>query len=391
MKIAVLVLLIIPLFLIGCSGVKISPQARPDELFQLGVTNYQKGKYKQAIEALNALTTNYPESSYRNDAELLLADAYFADKEYENTVDSYISFRNAHPTHAKIPYAVYMTGAAYLKQMLDTGRDQSMTRKAMKEFETVIGEFPSSEYAQPAREKLALAKDRLADQDFYIGDFYHRSGKHVAALGRYYATLEKKKDPELVSRALFSIGRCELQVGKPELAKKALTVLVNDYPGSSFASEARELLANADDPAAYGKKKKSFWSRLNPIRLFAKEQKEPENVLTQEAVIAKRSALLDSLGSPRLASTSIATTSASTIPGRLTSSTPMSAPSPVKAASAPTNQSSRAPADSTHNSASVQGNDCLRCHRVAQGHGTASDSQAKPRGVFGRMFYWLGF
>ncbi len=394
MKVAAVLALTLPLILLGCSGIKISPETSQDELFQLGVTYYQQGKHKQAIQALNTLTANYPESSYRNDAELLLADAYFASKKYENAVDSYISFRNAHPTHPKIPYVVYMTGVSFYKQMLDTRRDQSMTRKAIKEFETVIGEFPSSEYAQPAREMLALCKTRLADQDFYIGDFYHKEGKHVAALGRYYATLEKKKDPELVSRALFSIGRCELQVNQPERAKKALAILVNNYPNSSFASKARELLGAADKIAAQGERKKSFWSRLNPVRLFTGDPKKQENLLSEEAIIAKRSALLDSLGSTQLARTNSGKTVDLPIPSRLASlraTTVPTVPPSLKAASVPTRGLSKSPSNFNHKSASVKGNDCLRCHRVAQGHGVTADRQTKPRGVFGRMGHWLGF
>jgi outer membrane protein assembly factor BamD len=57
--------------------------------------------------------------------------------------------------------------------------------KARKEFERLMARFPQSKFAIMAEKNLREVKQRLAEHEFYIGEFYYRTKKYEAALKRF--------------------------------------------------------------------------------------------------------------------------------------------------------------------------------------------------------------
>jgi len=75
-------------------------------------------------------------------------------------------------------------------------RDQTETQKARKEFERLIARFPQSKFAIMAEKNLREVKQRLAEHEFYVGEFYYRTKKYDAALKRF----------ELIQRDYAGLG-----------------------------------------------------------------------------------------------------------------------------------------------------------------------------------------
>ena len=57
--------------------------------------------------------------------------------------------------------------------------------KSKKEFEILINDYPSTEFAIDAQFKLGLIKDRLAGKEMYIGRHYQKSKKWIPAINRF--------------------------------------------------------------------------------------------------------------------------------------------------------------------------------------------------------------
>ena len=157
----------------------------PEALYGRGYEDYQRGRYKAAIESFRRLKEQYPLSELAILAELGIADAYFSDGQYGEAEMSYSDFVNLHPTNENLPYAIYQLGMCHYKQMDSIDRDQTETIKAKQNFETLLARFPNSRFAVMAEKMLLECKRRLAERELYVGEFYLKNEKYKAALSRF--------------------------------------------------------------------------------------------------------------------------------------------------------------------------------------------------------------
>jgi len=168
----------------------------PEGLYQRGFEQYKKGDYKKAIEIFTRVRDEYPLNPVALMAELGIADSYFENEQYVDAEVAYNSFVELHPTNPNVPYAMFQLGMCHYHQMQTIDRDQTETQKARKEFERLIARFPQSKFAILAEKNLREVKQRLAEHEFYVGEFYYRTKKYEAALKRF----------ELIQREYAGLG-----------------------------------------------------------------------------------------------------------------------------------------------------------------------------------------
>ncbi len=146
--------------------------------------------YPAAIAAFQEVITNFPFSEYATLAELKVADAYFAQRKFEEAASFYQDFIELHPTHPQVPYALLRNGECAFNQMLKPDQDQAKTKAAIEQFEALIERHPSSDQLPRARELRGLALDQLALHEVLIGDFYYKNAAYHAAVPRYQEALQ---------------------------------------------------------------------------------------------------------------------------------------------------------------------------------------------------------
>lgn len=243
-KKVILSLIIIPL-LFGCSGKKglKTIEGDPETLYKQGLIRFNKRDYPEALKKFEQLKSNFPDSPpYTVWAELKAADCHFLRKEYVEAIAAYEEFKKVHPTYEEIPYVQYQIGLSYFNQMLTLDRDQTSTKKALSNFEYLIANYPPSLFTEKAKEKVGVCKKRLADHEFYIGNFYYKHGKFQAAVSRFEGVLETfPKRPE-EDKTLYLLGKSYLELDQWEKAREAFIKMVNEYPSSSHSHEVKAIL-----------------------------------------------------------------------------------------------------------------------------------------------------
>jgi outer membrane protein assembly factor BamD len=120
-------------------------------------------------------------------AELGIADSYFSDKEYVEAENAYRDFITLYPTNENVPYAHYQTGMCHYLQIGAIDRDQTETIKARREFERLVARYPQSKFSTLAEQMVRECKSKLAEHEFYVGNFYFKQKKYEAALKRFEA------------------------------------------------------------------------------------------------------------------------------------------------------------------------------------------------------------
>ena len=158
--------------------------------------------YVRAVELYNKLRDAYPFSPYTTDAELSLADAYYLDGEYVLAAESYKDFESLHPRHKAIEYVIYQIGMSLQRQFRSIDRPTTELQEAVAYYQRLLQQYPSSQYAKAAQERILECRKAMAEHELYIADMFWHMNKFGPAWHRYTYVSENFKDvPEVANHA----------------------------------------------------------------------------------------------------------------------------------------------------------------------------------------------
>lgn len=224
----------------SCASTEKKPEiAPPDELYAKGLQFYLKGFTDSSETELITLLNEYPLSEYAKEAQLLLADNYYESEKYDEAASYYATFHVIHPSHSKAPYALFQKAMSHFKQVLSDDRDQSETKKALFSFEDYLNVYPEGFYSARAKKLMVFLNNRLAENEFYIGKFYYKDKNFEGALFRFGEIIRLYPNATVMDKTLYFVGKSYLELGEDDRAKETFENLINTFPESPYAGEAR--------------------------------------------------------------------------------------------------------------------------------------------------------
>ncbi|MGH8309960.1 MAG: outer membrane protein assembly factor BamD, partial [Steroidobacteraceae bacterium] len=136
----------------------------PDVLYRRAKRALDSADYKNAIAVYEALDARYPFSDPARQARLDLMYAYYKNGEAESAVDAADQFIRENPTHPRVDYAHYIKGLVYFERAPNflerwlrvdlSERPPSDARQSFVAFQTIVQQFPKSQYAHDARLRM---------------------------------------------------------------------------------------------------------------------------------------------------------------------------------------------------------------------------------------------
>ncbi len=236
----------------GSGSVDYSVSAQKN--YEKGLKELDRKDWVAASKYFGFIKSRFPYSKYAVLAELRLADAEFGAEQYIESIDSYRLFIKFHPTHEMVAngYASFRIGEAYYKQlpgdfwMFPPGyeKDQSATEDAATELKSFLDKYPDSPYRDRAKEIIKEVGKRLADHEWYVARYYWDRGKPMGTVLRLRRLLEQYRGVGYDEEALWLLGRAYVAVDMRERARTAWTELVDKYPKSDRAGDARSALGS---------------------------------------------------------------------------------------------------------------------------------------------------
>ncbi len=187
---------------------KLAPELAEDARVQ-----FEKERYKEAIDIYTQLRDWYPFDTLAVEAEYNIAEAHFKMKEYDEASLAYVGFEKLHPSHESIDYIIHQQALCHFNRLDSEDRDQTHAIKALSILSRLTQQFPESDYTKEAEEEKAVCIKSIAAHEMYIGRFYLKSKNYKSAVYRF---------------------------------KTVLTT----YPGRGFDTEAQDLLRRAEERAA---------------------------------------------------------------------------------------------------------------------------------------------
>lgn len=231
------------LFLSGCATRIADEDKTEQQLYQEAQDALDRNRYTTAITRLQTLESRFPFGEYGEQAQLELIYAYHQNSQHEEARAAAGRFIRLNPDHPQVDYAFYLRGLAAwdggrhalegLKLSDISKRDPGATREAYDDFRRLIENFPESDFAPDAAQRLRYLKNLLAEQEVYIGQFNLRRGAPIAAINRGREVIEGYSDTPAVPDALAVMIEGYLHLDEPKEAerlKKLLAELDPDHP-----------------------------------------------------------------------------------------------------------------------------------------------------------------
>jgi outer membrane protein assembly factor BamD len=229
--------------------------SNPEAIYTRAHKELGDSNYEQAIKLYEALEARYPFSDAARQARLDLMYAYYKNRETESAVDAADQFIRENPTHPRCDYAYYIKGLVYFEGTPNfverlfradlTERPPIDGVKSFAAFQTLVQQYPGSRYAHDAERRMIYLRNRLADYEIQVAEYYMRRGAYVAALNRAEYTIEHYDGAPAVKRALEIMISAYRKMELPDLADRAETVYHENFPEAG--------------PPGSATKKKSWW------------------------------------------------------------------------------------------------------------------------------------
>jgi outer membrane protein assembly factor BamD len=242
----------------GCGGKSASGavdySVSAQKNYEKGLKELENKDWVAASKYFGFIKTRFPYSKYAVLAELRLADAEFGAEQYLEAIDSYRLFIKFHPTHEMVAngYASFKIGEGYYKQLSGDfwmfppsyEKDQSSTEDAGNELKSFLDKYPDSPYRDKAKQIVVTVGKRLADHEWFVARYYWDRGKPMGTVIRLRRLLERYRGVGYDEEALWLLGRAYVAVAMPDRARGVWSELVDKYPRSSRAGDAKSALSN---------------------------------------------------------------------------------------------------------------------------------------------------
>ena len=177
-------------------------------------------------------------------AQLRIADSYVKEEEPELAAAEYRKFLEMYPDHRHAAYAQYQIAMVYFNQIESPERGYGGAAKALTEFEKLKADFPRNPYKDLIELRIEKCRNTIADNEYMVADFYMKKNTYAAAIERFEGLLKTYPDYKKYERVMLSLGIAYKKSGQKDKSKEVLNRLVEKYPNSPVASEAKKELAS---------------------------------------------------------------------------------------------------------------------------------------------------
>ena len=248
---SMVVVLAVVASLVGCAGKK--PIVPADQLWTEGNEAYNDEAYDYAIQKFKALLDQYPFDPHAEEAELKIAQAYYAADRHAEAIAAFGNFERMHPTSPNLATVGYHRGLSYLAQYSTADRDQQALTNAMTSFRNIVDRFPNTPWAERSQLRIRECREALARHEAQVASYYLVRKSIRAAEARLHGLLVQYPETDATADTLGAFGKVYTEREETEGARLAYETLVRHHPDGKPAQEAREELGadaalTGDDP-----------------------------------------------------------------------------------------------------------------------------------------------
>jgi outer membrane protein assembly factor BamD len=237
----------------GCSVFSTEDETKDwsaQKLFSEAKSALAEGDYQQAVSYYEKLEARYPFGRYAMQAQLDVAYAHYKNGEPESAIAAAERFIKLYPQNPHVDYAYYLKGIVNYNRKLglldrfvpidQSQRDPGSASDSFQDFAELVRRFPSSQYAEDARQRMLYLRDNLAKNEVHVARYYLHRGAFLAAANRATYVVENYPRSTAVRDALEIMIEAYGRLEMTQLQADARRVLeLNDAKGT-FVTDVLE-------------------------------------------------------------------------------------------------------------------------------------------------------
>ena len=240
---------ILIVIIISCSSNNEKVSIIDEENLELQMIDAYKEAYEElergdvifAAKKFNEAELLYPQSEWAPKSILLAAYSYYSQNYYDEALSELNRFFKKYPKHKNLDYAHFLYAMCYYENIIDEKKDLEPLLISKKRFSFVIQNFPDTDFAQDAKFKINLINDVLASKEMYLGKYYLKKQKWVAAINRFKNILKLYGTTIYVEEALHRLVETNYKIGLIEEAEKYANLLGYNYQSSQWYEQSYKI------------------------------------------------------------------------------------------------------------------------------------------------------
>lgn len=235
----------------GCASPQKDVEVLPEQTYYENARRaMNSGNFNEAEQNLDALETYYPFGRYAEQAQLDLIYARYQNLDLEGARAAADRFIRLNPQSEHLDYALYMRGLASYN--LDLGlaaryfpidisaRNPGEQLQAFEDFTELLNRFPASAYAADARQRMVAIRNRLAELELHVANYYLRREAYLAANNRARYIVENFPTSPAVEEALIILADTFRFLDLKKGASDSIALLRENFPDSDAFSDNGE-------------------------------------------------------------------------------------------------------------------------------------------------------
>ena len=166
----------------------------------------------KAVEIFQAIVQDGPFSQVGELAQYKLGVAHLALGDYEQAVSAFEQLIDRYPSSPLVDDARFQLAQASLKGTFKPGYDPRATDQAIEQLGVFVQEYTASDLSGDAVARLQVLRERRAEHEFQVAQFYERQKAYQASLVSYRGIVDRYADTSWASKAAARVGALESKV-----------------------------------------------------------------------------------------------------------------------------------------------------------------------------------
>ena len=236
--------------------------------YKEGMKQLEEGDALYASRKFDEAEILFPQSIWATKASLMSAYALYSQNYYDDAIFNLERHIKNYPKDKDLVYAHYLIAICYFEQLYDEKKDLKPLVKAREKFEYILKKYPNTDYAIDAKWKMGLIVDQMAAKEMYIGRYYMKMEKWIAAINRFKFVVKYYDTTVYIEEALHRLVEIYYKIGLVEDAQKIAATLGYNYGSGEWYKNSYRIFNKSYKTEKITKKKKDSFIRKKFKKLF---------------------------------------------------------------------------------------------------------------------------
>ena len=236
--------------------------------YKEGMKQLEKGDALYASRKFDEAEILFPQSIWAAKASLMSAYALYSQNYYDDAIFNLERHIKNYPKDKDLVYAHYLIAICYFEQLYDERKDLKPLVKAREKFEHILKKYPNTDYAIDAKWKMGLIVDQMAAKEMYIGRYYMKMEKWIAAINRFQFVVKYYDTTIYIEEALHRLVEIYYKIGLVEEAQKVAVVLGYNYGSGAWYKNSYRVFNKSYKTEKITEKEKDSFIKKKIKKLF---------------------------------------------------------------------------------------------------------------------------